>query len=506
MITVRPTVTLDGAVLSCDPDDLGVAPIGVSDMTIDWGRAGYFDGADPARLSLTLWDSTAHWAIRIRDSRALGTHVRVHWELAGEEVTLYRGTIVDATATPTDKLDDYGRHVWSISIVAADPAAALGNVFPLPGVLADTDTMDDRKRWLMGLAEYGGLVIGDIDYQSGYAPSLTSPLEVGEDSALDLVTGFYSSMSGDAWTYDPEANKIRQCERHDGSFTTYLASQSDQPGAVLIASSDTIIDYVTRDGVPLASCDVTVPDGFTIAASTDTDINAVETTWRDPLDEWKDKKSFRESTSPGSPRRLLSNETWMTADWGIEMQLASAWDRARNEGRRPRHPAIAFRAGHEFATARLARWWLRTWEDTRPAFLNGDAAHGWLTAGGDTWAPLVSPLGGTVVYNGRTGWTITLAVQWMNNRDDVTPMTWKNLQQMQWSTSTPSVPWWHKLLGLPAPAPVTVGSPTPERDVRWGAPNNDDADVPEYRFDPSVTWSDLRYLDDQSREVKDLLT
>lgn len=502
MITVQPVIELDGAELSCNPDSLGILPIGVDDMVIEWGREGYFDGGSPARMTLVLWDSTSEWAVRIRDSRALGTHVRVRWAIGSETITMFRGTVADAEATRLDRLDSRGRHVYAITLTVVDPTAALGNVRPLHGVLSDADTMEVRKQWLMGLCEYGGLKVSDIDYQSGYAPSRCSPLEVGEDSALDLIEQFYASQSGDAWTYDPESNKIRQCERHDWAFTTYLVSQSDTPGAVLISTSDTVIDYVTRDGVALAACDVTVPDGFTITASTDTDINAVETTWRDPLDEWKEKKSFRDGVTLGSPRRLLANETWMTADWAIEMQLGSAWDRARNEGRRPKHPPIQFRPGHQFATARLARWWLRTWEDTRPAFINGDAAHAWLTSGADVWAPLVSPLGGTVRYNGRTGWDITLHVQWMHNRTTVAPMTWANLQQMRFTTSTPSSPWWHSLVGLPAPKPVTVGSPAPERDVRWGEP---DTDSLQYRFDRSVTWADLRFLDNDSREIKDVL-
>lgn len=511
MITVTPWVELDGLRVSCDTSLLGSAPVVMSDLVIQWGRDGYFDAADPARCTVVLWDSSAQWPVRIRDSRALGTKVQVKWSATDtdtgavvvSEVVMFTGSVSATEAHRTERTDATGRAVWEVTITATDPTAALGNVYPLPGVLAAGETMDTRKQWLMGLASYGGLSVSDIDYQSGYAPAQCKPVEVGKDSALSCITAFYDSMSKDAWTYDPEGNAIRQCERHDGDFTTYLASFDDSRGAVLVTATDTVIDNITRPGVALSACSLRVEDGITITATTDTDINAVETTWSDPLDEWTDKVAFKDSVPLGTSRRLLANDTWMTTDWAIELQLQSAWDRARAEGRRPRHPNLTYAAGKTFATTRLARWWTRAWEDTRPAFINGDAAHAWLMSGADDWAPLLSPLGGTVTYSGRDGWTFDLSVQWMHNRKTVTPMTWAKLQQVKWTTTSDPVPWWWDLLGLPRPPATTVGSPTPERDVYWGVPGGD---AKQYRFDESVTWEDLKYLDNTNREIKDVLT
>ncbi|MGP5928911.1 hypothetical protein [Corynebacterium glyciniphilum] len=504
MITVSPTVELDGTRISCDPDALGRVPIIMSDLVVQWGREGYFDAADPARLTIRLWDSSAEWSARIRDSRAIGAPVTVRWTAESTTVTMFRGSVATAAAERLDRTDSVGRQVWEITLTVADPTAALGNVFPLPGVLPSTDTMETRKQWLMGLCNYGGLAVADIDYQSGYAPARCKPVEVGDDSALDLITQFYDGMSKDAWTYDPEANAIRQCERHDWEYHTYLASFDDSRGAVMIAATDTEIDFVTRPGVALSACELRVPDGITITASADTDINAVETKWADPNSgDWSERTLFKESVPVGTSKRLLSNETWMTTGWAIELQLNSAWDRARAEGRRPRHPNLNYRPGHQFATERMARWWLRCWEDTRPGFINGDAAHAWLMSGADDWMPLLSPLGGRVTYNGVTGWEFDLSVQWMHNRITVTPMTWGKLQQIQWTSTSDPVPWWWEIIGLPKPPPKQVGTPTPERDVYWGAPGGD---ARQYRFDQSVTWEDLKYLDNTSREIKDVLT
>ena len=79
MITVTPWIELDGIRVSCDPVLLGSAPIVMSDLVLQWGREGYFDAADPSRCTAVLWDSSAQWPVRIRDSRALGTKVQVKW-------------------------------------------------------------------------------------------------------------------------------------------------------------------------------------------------------------------------------------------------------------------------------------------------------------------------------------------------------------------------------------------------------------------------------------------
>lgn len=508
MITVEPWLEIDDTRIPCAANVLPTRPIVMDGITIEWGREGYYDAADPARLSARLWDSTGDWAKKIRDSQALGLHAAIKWLSPSGDVVLYRGVIAHAVAKPTKHRTDAGALIWEIAIQCVDPIATLGNVYPLPGVLKAGETMEQRKQWLMGLARYGGLIVSDIDYQSGYAPAKTKPVKVGDDSALEVLTAFYDSMSKDAFTYDHDTNAIRQCERHDGDFTTYLASFDDSRGAVMIAASDTVIDNVSRPGVALSGCKLGVPDGVEIIAATETDINRVESTWSDPLSDWDSKVAFKESVAVGQPRRLLSNETWMTTNWAIELQLQSAWDRARAEGRRPRHPRIRHTPGKEFATERLARWWLRAWEDTRPAFINGDLAHEWLMQDATAWPPLVSPLGGTIEYHTKSGWQIELNVQWMHDRTEVNPMTWAALRQQQWTSKASPVPWWHRLLGLPVPPPKAVGTPTPERDVYWGAPDSDGRGTAarQYRFDESMTWADLKYLDNSDRQIKDVLT
>lgn len=507
-IVVRPWVEIDGRRVECRATALERAPVVMDTLTVNWGRSGYYEATTPARSTVTLWDATGTWARDIRDSHALGKHLYIKWQAPGNvTVTLFRGVVANATARRTDHTNDAGLHYWEIILTSVDPVATLGNIYPLPGVLAGGETMEQRKEWLKGLAAYGGLVVDDIDYRSNYAQAATSPVEVGQDSVLDLLGDFYGSMSKDAFTYDPEANVIRQCERHANEFTTSLASFDDNRGAVLITAGDVIMDHITRPGVALSACRLGVDDRIEVEASTDTDINRVEAKWKDPLNDWADGVSFRDAVAVGQPRRVLAFDTWMTPDWAIEWSLLSAWNRTREEGRRPKHPRITYRPGVEFATERMARWWLRCWEDTRPAFINGDTAHAWLMQTASDWPPIVSPLGGRVSYSHTNGWVIALDVQWMKDETAVTPMVWRNLKQLKWRNESPSAPWWWRALGLPLPPDKRVGQHTPERDVYWGPPGQSSTEgTRQYRFDESVTWADLKHLDNTTREIKDILT
>lgn len=522
MITVWPVIYFDfqrsGVPVSGDIDDLGEVPVVVNDMTVEWGRSGYFDAVDPARLKMRLWDSTGEWARRIRDNQALGTHVQVMWEAEDDDTgkrnrgTLYRGLVTGVQATRMQRTDDSHEHYWRIDLTAHDPLSSLGNIYPLPGVLP-TQRLFQRIAWLKGLMDYGGIPVNGIVYQGAYERASLPALEVGKESAKELMDMAFEAMSHDAYTYSPEYNSVMQCERHDGDFRTFLASFSDEIGGVLISSEDSKVNNITRPGIAISACSVTVDGDIQITATPDTDINRVESTYRyvDTSDwEVKDQVQASEQITVGHPRRLMSNDCWFQAEPVagdptrdlIDLQHRSLWDRCRGEGRRPRHPDMRFHAGHKFATERIMQWWIQTWENARPGFINGDEAHRWLMSGDRDWSPIVSPLGGTVTYNGGSGWDMDLTVQWSHNRVSVTPMVWKNLQQFRWSAADDSYPWWWDLLGLPKPPAKPVGTATPDRDIRWGAPDHEST---QYRFDTSVTWSDLKYLDNSSKAIKDLL-
>ena len=79
MITVQPWLELDDQKISCGALDIGITPVFMDGVSITWGRSGYYDDADPAQMTCRMWDSTGDWAVKIRDGRALGLHVRLAW-------------------------------------------------------------------------------------------------------------------------------------------------------------------------------------------------------------------------------------------------------------------------------------------------------------------------------------------------------------------------------------------------------------------------------------------
>lgn len=518
MIKVEPRITLAGRVVSCDIEQLDRLPIAMESFTCNWGRDSYFAETAPATLSATLWDATDDWATRIRDGAALGVHVIVEYQIPNVGwVPQFRGIVTSAKATqhPTRKSPN-GRHVWVVSLLASDPTQALGSIYPLPGAFSAKRTMTEHRAWLHGLCAYGGLVLSGIDFdQTKYGAAKLSPLPVGQDSALELMRKFFASM-GETFTYNPESNRVRATTRMSQHFTTSLCSFDDSRGAVLITAGD--FSPPTGGAVPgvgLSACELAVDDGITIEAALDNDINTVEMTreQRGTVDdEWQkgsDMRSTLKDVPNGQPIRLYSFTTDMwehyyTAQAGYV--LTAVFAKARGEGRKPKHPPLSYKPGKSFATERMARWWLRTTEDARPGFINGDKAHEWLMAGDASWPPLMSPLGGTVMWHGIDGWSITMNVQWMNDLTQNQPIVYENLQQLKWSSSSPDSPWWWGLIGMPPPHPVYVGEPTPERDVRYGRPEAGTGEEHYYRFDESITFEDMKHLDNESREIKDLLT
>lgn len=530
MITVEPRVTFDArpngytaatapAWLPGRAEDIGRHPTVVDDLTVKWGRSGYYDAVPPAALTVNLWDSTGDWARRIRDNTALGQHIEVWAELtATRRLRLFNGAVSGVTAQRMDRTDDQGRHMWYVTLTCHDPLASLANIFPLPGVLARGRRMEDWKKWILELIrDYGGADVADISYQSAYRQASVWELEVGTDAADTITRQFFDSMSKDAFCYDSHRREIRQCERMDWPFTNYLASYGNNEGAVLIASSDAMINNRARSGIAVAGCTIDVGDGMTVTADPDTYVNRAETKFKvsSSGNNLADFTMTSENIRVGQARRVLSNDSLIRHDGDIpqddpgrglmSLQHRSMWDRAVQEGARPKHPPLVWHAGKQFTDVRTATWWLMTSEDARPAFVNGDETYSWLTDGQVNWeySPLVSPLGGTVSYNGGDGWDFDLNVQWVRNRNvTLVPVTWSKLVQYQWTTEQDSVPWWWSLIGLPKPPPKKVGSRTPERDIRWGPPDKESGT---YRFDTSVRWSDLRFIADGHPELKDIL-
>ncbi|WP_024794200.1 hypothetical protein [Tomitella biformata] len=502
---ITPTLTIGGVPVECDPSLLDLAPLALDDIVTTWGRTDYLADAEPASARLAVIDATGHWGRRVRDGTALGLAVIFGWSgtptgpTTGDPITgtLFRGRTAHVDARRTANTTATGARVWQVEITAADMTADLGNMITFPETWP-SESMLARAIRIKSLAAQSQSGIGDFYFWPGYVEATTWPLDVANKTALDLCADFYRSMGADTYSYDPETQDIRQSIRLSQPMAMRLATFDTGTGAVMLMSSDVTVDGIVYPGIGLSGCELAAE--LALTASRDTDINTLECQWKDFSTGYGDWTTVRSEVVPGDSRRALAWTSWLDNGTTIDPTLDNVWDKVRSEARTPRHPVVTAKPGHEFITEGLARWLLQGCENTRSAYLNGDELHRWLYEGISGTPPLYSPLGGVVTYTAKRGWAIALDVQMMDTTTPVgaaAAMTWAGIRQYRWTTTTPSVPWWW----FPKPAPVPVMSPTPERDLTWGAP----AEGAGYRFDRSTTWGDLRHLAADTPEIHEEL-
>lgn len=502
-VDVRPRVFIDGDPVACHESAVDTEPVAIRGFTITWGRDEYMSSStSPASVGLTMLDTTDEWATRIRESRAIGLTVRIEWTgttAAGSTigpVVMFRGRIAKATARPHTFNTDDGRRAWTIELECSDRTADMGNATAGPNPWP-VEKMLGRAIRIRELGIAGGSGIDQIYFWPGYTGARVAELDVKNKSALELMGEMYESMGNDSYAYDPDANVIRQSIRLSQPMTTYLATFDDSRGAVLPIASDIEVDGVTYPGIGLGGCELRgTPE---ITAERATDINRLECTWKDYSTGYKDWTTVKEAVQAGDARRVLSWNSWFDAGEVIDPTLENVWNRAREEGRRPRHPNFTVKPGFTFISERMARWVLMAWENTRAAFISGDLAYQWLMGDSIEYGPVVAPIGGKTSFDARLGWAVEFTAHWVHNQ---TPppdsATWASLQQIKTTTTQPSYPWWYDLIGIPKPPPVKVGSPMPERDLKWG-------DVEGYHWDSSVTWSDTRHIPTTGTQIKDVI-
>ncbi|WP_115685948.1 hypothetical protein [Corynebacterium senegalense] len=505
-VIVSPTITIDGRAVACTADRIDSEPVAIRGLSIDWGRTDYHDSeTSPSSLTMMLTDATGEWANRIKTSAAIGRKVTVtvtaRPTTSGptKTWTMFRGRISTATATPMTQSTKDGRRRWRIELVVADRTAEMGNAIAGPEEWP-VESMLTRAIKIRDLGLSAGSEIAQVYFWPGYVEINAGPLDVKGKSALELMGELYRSMGNDSYAYDHGANVVRQAIRLSQPMKVHLGSFDDSQGAVLPVVGDITVDNVVYPGIALGGCELLGEPS--IHADPSTDINRLECTWPDWSIEYKDHTTVTENVAPGDSRRVMAWDSWLSVGEAIDPTLENVWNRVREEGRRPRHPEIRTPPSHEFVTERMARWILACWENTRPAYIAGSLPYQWLMGSDPAYPPIVAPIGGTTTFDPETGWSATLRVHWIHNQTPpATPATWTSIRQIKTTTTTPSVPWWYALLGIPAPPPVTVGSPTPERDLTWGEAGEGVG----YRWADSVTWGDLQHVPTTGTQIIDHL-
>lgn len=505
-LTVKPTVTIDAIDVACTVDRIDAEPVAIRGIEVDWGRSNYHDSSvEPSSATLSITDVTGQWAQRIRAGRAIGTRVEIAWTGTPDRpgtiarAVMFRGRITHATARPMDLHAATGERRWEVKLTCADRTADMGNALAAPEVWPAEDMLD-RAVKIRDLGAAAGSGIKNVFFWPGYVGVRAAPLDVKDKTALSLMGDFFRSMGNDSYAYDPDANVVRQAIRLSQKLTVHLGSFDDTLGAVVPVPGDIIVDKVTYPGVALGGCALRgTPE---VTADQSTDINRLECSWKDYSTDYGDWTTVRENVKPNDARRVMKWESWLDAGDAIDPTLDNVWRRVREEGARPKHPDLETLPTFTFPTERMARWLLQTWENTRPAFIAGDYAYQWLLGDRRDYMPVVAPIGGVTRFDPEHGWSTHMRVHWIHNESgDAPSVTWAQIRQRRVSMSTPSTPWWYRLIGLPARPPVAVGEWTPERDLSWGEPEPEAG----YRFGRSVTWGDMRHVPSTGAEIIDHL-
>lgn len=507
-ITVTPTITIDGEVIAVHAGAVDTEPVAIHGLEIDWGRSEYHSAeASPSTLSLALADTSGEWAQRILQRRALGRKVEISWvgtpttdgAAAIGPIIMFRGRISEAHAEPLDHYAKDGRRRWEISLKCADRTADLGNAL-VNDLEWPAASMLVRANQIRNLGLAGGSEIEEMYFWPGYVTARSAPIEEDGTSALELMGQFYASMGNDAWAYDPHTNVVRQAIRLSQPYTIHLGSFDDHLGAVTPVVSDIVVDDEVYPGVSLGGRALIGDPSVT--ADPASDINRLECSWEDYARDHAGHTTVIENVAPGDARRVMAWDSWLNNGIAIDPTLDNVWARVNEEGARPAHPEVTTIPSHDFTTGRLARWILQTWENTRPAYISGSLAYQWLMGDLPEYHPVVAPIGGTTTFDPVAGWSVSFRVHWIHNPLPPAPaVTWGGIEQIRVDSSTPSVPWWWSILGLPTPPPVEVGQPTPERYLTWGAPEEGAG----YRFAESVTWADLRHVPETGATIIDHL-
>lgn len=417
-VKATPWVEVNGTRLPCTREALeGGAVTAVQGFTIQWGRDSYID-AETTPASLTMWlaDPTADiWATLISSNKAIGMKVRVIADLTDTvtgaalgSIIVYRGRIHTATATPGGTTQTNRVKWWKVEIKCSDRTADFGNSIINELVWASA-SMLVRANQIKKIGQDGGSEIDAVYFWPGYVNTPARPMEEKNVSGLQLLAEFYASMGNDSYAYDPHENVIRQAIRLEQKLDIYLREY--YPGVVAPAVNPIVVDEVEYPALGVSGCDIPVNE-LAVSTSAEQAVNRLECTWRWDGDDWaKDWTFIRDYQNDGDSRRVYSWSTWIGHNETVNATLTNVVYKVMGEGSRPRHPNLATRASFEFTDFNAARWFLQTWENTRPVYIWGDSLITWLNFPYRNAPPVFAPIGGVTSFDAREGWSLDIRLQ-----------------------------------------------------------------------------------------------
>lgn len=417
----RPTLILNGKPVACTADRIEREPVAVTGLQFTWGRDSYLDGdTTPASLKCWIADTTGKLALYVQIGVIIGARIEVKYTIhdtdtgaaVGTPITMFRGRVQVATARPAGHTEETNALRFDVEITAADRTADYGNSVERR-IDWPREKFVPRAVRIRDIGNRGGAEIDAVYFWPGYTETYARPLQEDEVNGLDLLKAFYNSMGNDSYAYDPETNAIRQSIRFAQQMNIHLRVLDPEISSVAPAVDGFTIDNVHYPPVSISAGEIKAENGAPIEAARETSINKIETTYRSPADgHSRDGWSvYIDQVNKGDSVRLYQWDSWIDVIGTIEATLDNVYRKVKWEGSRPKPPNLVMGPMNRFLSLDACKWFMQTWENTRPAYIFGHTMNTWLENPYTWFPPVYGPIGGVTKFDPMRGWSFDIRLQ-----------------------------------------------------------------------------------------------
>lgn len=360
MVNPRPTIICDGEFLSCEPavaqlDGTRVFSLDratlVDDMSIAWGRDDQWTQPDPSVLTFKLWEPwPGQWLTKIVQKRAMRRGINIVYNEPASAGGVYPGdkSIFQGFTTNVDvqwsvqKTSAGPTAGWMVEIQAADRSSSLGQINFPGGVTLPEESIQNRA---VKLRNYGAAAgIREYYFESRFAPGIVRLINPADKSVMDMTNDLYKSFA-DQWCYNPSRNTVNRIPTGStwGNYDLKMGKTSTS-GTVRLyppAWTDTTGTQSEIDKRPypvayIGACQVT--GNIRLAANTMQDITEISCSWFDKPNN-KDWRTTVVIKTDGPPARLQF-DSWFNNGTAIDPVIADVRKMIEGDGSKPMHPQI----------------------------------------------------------------------------------------------------------------------------------------------------------------------
>ncbi|QMV84727.1 hypothetical protein HW450_10315 [Corynebacterium hindlerae] len=423
---IQPFVRIDGVppgdtVESWDTEGHAV----LADLSIKWGRINIFSHADPSTATFTIRHRTGklHRGYPIPGRSRVDVLITVNKQL----VTLFDGIVRNITTryVSTDKDGD----IWDTEITAVDPMGFFGSEYI------------NKEQWFRTYAykqafdlQFTGRTTRNITF---WVPDKWKNESVRLFSEQDIMTkltaakSFYHAFDAGTWTRRPGDTNVYPTGRKSAEvFGIFRQSKTGALLPEIKVKTDELVVVNTSgkrqqrpvDTVSIDGNDVRSKIEFTFGPRTEVSALIVHGF---NLDDTETQRTIRpkSTTLPGNST-MSWNSNLVIKDTTRPL-LEKTAEQLVQTCFLPEIPELTF-ISDEFTEEQI-KFWIHTWESNIVGIVKNSKLQDVLRSIGFAIQPTISPIGGTLVWNGKK-WLSTLKCVWVGKGDTAdNPLPWKLL-------------------------------------------------------------------------------